>query len=235
MQCLEKDRTLRYRNVSELAVALLPYGPARARLSVERIAGILHAEGLSDESSGALSSPRSTCFAGRKDRSRPWAERLRKRAGRSSSIERSQGCALERIGALFVAGLVAGAVLMRHPSAETIVSQPTLPVVATLPAGTVPSVTPSSVPPLPSEPPPFATPAATLDAVANPPPAVTRVNHANPTSPVKRNPPASSPASAAANRANAPSPVSAPPAPSPQAPPRAESTPDPLQNLQMKN
>ena len=46
-KCLEKDRSRRYRNVAELALALLPFAPARARGSVERISGIIQAAGLS--------------------------------------------------------------------------------------------------------------------------------------------------------------------------------------------
>jgi serine/threonine-protein kinase len=40
-RCLEKDKTQRFSSVAELATALLPFAPASARLSVERIAGIL--------------------------------------------------------------------------------------------------------------------------------------------------------------------------------------------------
>jgi eukaryotic-like serine/threonine-protein kinase len=47
MKCLEKDRSNRYRNVAELAVALAPFAPKRARVSVERISGIIQAAGLS--------------------------------------------------------------------------------------------------------------------------------------------------------------------------------------------
>ena len=45
-RCLEKDRRLRYRNVGELAMALWPFAPARARHSVERISGILQSGGF---------------------------------------------------------------------------------------------------------------------------------------------------------------------------------------------
>ncbi len=46
-KCTEKDRRLRYRNVAELALALLPFAPRRAKASVERISGIIQAAGLS--------------------------------------------------------------------------------------------------------------------------------------------------------------------------------------------
>ncbi len=44
-RCLEKDRARRYANVSELANDLLPFGPASARLSVDRISRILGGAG----------------------------------------------------------------------------------------------------------------------------------------------------------------------------------------------
>ena len=53
-RCLEKDRGRRYGNIGELAVALLPFGPKRARASVERISGIIQAAGLSGS---ALATP----------------------------------------------------------------------------------------------------------------------------------------------------------------------------------
>jgi eukaryotic-like serine/threonine-protein kinase len=45
-RCLEKDRRRRFGNVAELAVALLPFAPKRARASVERISGIIQGAGL---------------------------------------------------------------------------------------------------------------------------------------------------------------------------------------------
>jgi serine/threonine-protein kinase len=46
-RCLEKDRRRRFANVAELAVALLPFAPKRARASVERITGIIQGAGMS--------------------------------------------------------------------------------------------------------------------------------------------------------------------------------------------
>jgi len=60
-KCLEKDRRQRYRNVAELALALLPFAPKRAKGSVERISGIIHAAGLS---ASALAVPLSPQTAG---------------------------------------------------------------------------------------------------------------------------------------------------------------------------
>jgi eukaryotic-like serine/threonine-protein kinase len=47
LRCLEKDRTKRYPNVAELAVALVEFGPKRSRSSAERISRVIQAAGLS--------------------------------------------------------------------------------------------------------------------------------------------------------------------------------------------
>ena len=54
LRCLEKERARRYLNVAELALALVDFGPKRARNSVERIARTIQAAGLS---ASALSLP----------------------------------------------------------------------------------------------------------------------------------------------------------------------------------
>jgi serine/threonine-protein kinase len=56
-KCLEKDRRERYRNVAELALALLPFAPRRAKASVERISGIIQAAGLSESALAVPVSP----------------------------------------------------------------------------------------------------------------------------------------------------------------------------------
>jgi hypothetical protein len=56
-KCLEKDRSRRYRNVAELALALLPFAPKRARASVERISGIIAGAGLSASALAVPPSP----------------------------------------------------------------------------------------------------------------------------------------------------------------------------------
>ena len=47
LTCLAKDRKNRYRNVAEMAVALLPFGPRQAKATVEKVVGIIQAAGLS--------------------------------------------------------------------------------------------------------------------------------------------------------------------------------------------
>jgi serine/threonine protein kinase len=56
-RCLQKDRRHRYRNVAELALALLPLAPKRAKGSVERISGIIQAAGLSASALAVPPSP----------------------------------------------------------------------------------------------------------------------------------------------------------------------------------
>jgi eukaryotic-like serine/threonine-protein kinase len=56
-RCLEKDRRMRYSNVGELALALLPFAPRRAKGSVERISGIIQAGGLSTSALAVPQSP----------------------------------------------------------------------------------------------------------------------------------------------------------------------------------
>ncbi len=47
-KCLEKDANRRYQNVAELAMALMPFGPKRSRLNVERAVSVLQGAGQVD-------------------------------------------------------------------------------------------------------------------------------------------------------------------------------------------
>ncbi|MBX3231546.1 MAG: serine/threonine protein kinase [Labilithrix sp.] len=44
-KCLQKDANKRFQNIAELAVALMPFGPKRTRLNVERAVAVLQAAG----------------------------------------------------------------------------------------------------------------------------------------------------------------------------------------------
>jgi serine/threonine-protein kinase len=55
--CLAKDRNRRYPNVAELALALSPFAPKRAKTTVERIVGIIQAAGLSQSALAMPPSP----------------------------------------------------------------------------------------------------------------------------------------------------------------------------------
>jgi serine/threonine protein kinase len=79
-KCLEKDQRQRYRNVAELALALMPFAPKRAKGSVERISGIIQAAGLS---ASALAVPASPQVDPRK----PLPARCRPRGGPRSGRE----------------------------------------------------------------------------------------------------------------------------------------------------
>src|SRR5262249_51198790 len=48
LSCLQKDATRRPQNVGELAKALLPFAPSRARLWVERIFGVLQIQNTAE-------------------------------------------------------------------------------------------------------------------------------------------------------------------------------------------
>jgi eukaryotic-like serine/threonine-protein kinase len=62
LRCLEKDRTRRFADVAEMAKALLPFAPASARASVDRISGILQVSALS--STALAPAPAATAPAG---------------------------------------------------------------------------------------------------------------------------------------------------------------------------
>ena len=56
-RCLQKDRLHRYRNVAELAAAIVPFGPPRSDLSLERISHVLGLATGADETISASMSP----------------------------------------------------------------------------------------------------------------------------------------------------------------------------------
>ena len=85
-RCLEKDRRNRYPNVGELALALLPFAPRRAKGSVERITGIIQAGGLS---TSALAVPQSP--TGRQRRPEGLCRRSDGQSERDAEGQRSSG------------------------------------------------------------------------------------------------------------------------------------------------
>src|SRR5687768_3839618 len=50
-KCLQKDRKKRYSNVAELAMALAPFAPKRAKVLVDRISRVIESAGLSESAS----------------------------------------------------------------------------------------------------------------------------------------------------------------------------------------
>jgi serine/threonine-protein kinase len=113
-RCLEKDRRHRYRNVGELARALLPFAPKRATASVERISGIIEAAGLAD--SERASPPLAAQAEGLSTEGTSPALTRTRRAAKRANIATLGGAAL--VGALC---LVTGAVLtLRRTVAPTL-------------------------------------------------------------------------------------------------------------------
>jgi serine/threonine protein kinase len=138
-RCLEKDPPQRYRHVGELALALLPFAPKRAKSSVERISGIIQSAGLS---ASALAVP-SSQGGGRQASS-----------GTLPPVGRTTGGAPKgrsvAIGAgLFAAlAIAAGAALLfflhKKVSVTRDESQPAASQVAATAASTTPSPTPDT-------------------------------------------------------------------------------------------
>jgi eukaryotic-like serine/threonine-protein kinase len=56
LRCLEKDRTKRFANIDQFAASLINVAPARARLSIERIARLTEAGGVASRSSSHMRS-----------------------------------------------------------------------------------------------------------------------------------------------------------------------------------
>ena len=56
-RCLQKDRAHRYRNVAELAAGIVPFGPPRSDLSLERISHVLGLTSGVDETISASMAP----------------------------------------------------------------------------------------------------------------------------------------------------------------------------------
>jgi serine/threonine protein kinase len=56
-RCLQKDRNLRHRNVAELAAGLVPFGPPRSDLSLERISHVLGLTAGPEQTASASLSP----------------------------------------------------------------------------------------------------------------------------------------------------------------------------------
>jgi serine/threonine-protein kinase len=149
-KCLEKDRDRRYRNVGELAVALLPYAPKRAKASVERIAGILQAAGLSESALAVPVSPPS-----RATLASAGTQLTLGRTTGGASLGGSRTIRLVGVGVVAAAAaFAAGILLMHHPhAAGDVVVQPA--------ASPIPSASPA-----PSAP-PADTPAPTPDVAVS--------------------------------------------------------------------
>ncbi len=108
-KCLEKDRRRRFRNVAELALALLPFAPKRARASVERISGIIEGAGLSASALAQPSSPPMTSTLVAPGTVAP--------VGRTTGGSRSRRTAIGAgvVGVLAMVAIAGSLLLLRHP------------------------------------------------------------------------------------------------------------------------
>jgi serine/threonine protein kinase len=176
--CLAKDRNRRYPNVAELAVALSPFAPKRAKATVERVAGIIQASGLSQSAVAmppsppeqlrveTLLSPRSVAPGS----VAPWSDTM---PGRRS--KRAIVWVLAGTGTLCAAGALA--LLLRSPTTPASVDvaqrapvaaggRPTA--IEDTPSAAVATATPPSV----EATPPIETISATVETTASPSPQV---------------------------------------------------------------
>jgi serine/threonine-protein kinase len=171
-KCLEKDRRQRYRNVGELALALLPFAPKRANASVDRISGIVQAAGLS---MSPLSVPPLPPLG-----STLLAPGTFGSVGRTTVGSTSRKTAIGAIllGAVALIGVVGSVVLLRRPTANGDGSQAAAVQTPTPPAPP-PAVDPPKPTALPAPPPAPLPPQASVQAAQSPVPK----SHAAPTKP----------------------------------------------------
>jgi eukaryotic-like serine/threonine-protein kinase len=180
LRCLERDRARRYTSISELGSALLPFGPRRARASVERISGVLRAAGLS---ATALASPPPS-----NDEAEPHASATAASWGKTAGPTRRGSWLIAGVGS---AMLVAGAAVWKltHIQATAVPSAPVVMASPPLPKASHPAEQPPAAlvaaPPLPpssaSSPPVTALPlpsTSLLTQAKGPPLAVARVRSA---------------------------------------------------------
>jgi serine/threonine protein kinase len=154
-RCLQKDRRQRYGNVAELAVALLEFGPKRARVSVERITGILQSAGLSASALALPPSPQ----PGVATRTVP--ETVAPVGRTASTLTRGKTAALSLVGVVAVSAAGGTALWFARrsavlPSTTTAIrSSPTTATASGTPEVTISSL--ATVPPAPGPPAPQAT------------------------------------------------------------------------------
>jgi serine/threonine-protein kinase len=170
-KCLEKDRRERYRNVGELALALLPFAPKRANASVDRISGIVQAARLSMSPLSVPPSPLGSTLL---------APGTFGSVGRTTVGSTSRKTAIGAIllGAVALFGVVGSVVLLRRAPANGDGSQ-----AAAVQTSSPPYLPPAVDPPkptTPAAPPPAPLPLqASVQTVPSPVP----TNHASPTKP----------------------------------------------------
>ena len=118
-RCLEKDRSKRYPNVAELALALAEFGSKRGRASAERVARVIQAAGLSTND---LTPPPSSGPA-----LRPVAEETMNAFGQTSPKKARGKGAVIGVAVAIVAVLALGITLYRGKSTASRETSPTDP------------------------------------------------------------------------------------------------------------
>jgi serine/threonine-protein kinase len=231
MRCLDKNRDLRFQNVGELAAALVPFAPRRARAIAERVCKVVGSTGV-EELTSLPAGPQATRNIG------PVAQVAPAHPGAStrSAWSETQDPGLPRRSAKWVwlvagAGLllgVGGVVLFRaqtasEPPAETAAAPPSASAQTGTPAANAAVAANPTPPSIEVTPVPPAVVAVTPAASASEPNAEAIVARPAPQAPVKRREsPRKTPAVSVAAAAN-PSPAAPPPSPPSPAP--AESKP----------
>jgi serine/threonine-protein kinase len=200
---LERDRNNRYANVAEFAMALAPFAPRRARLSIERVNRVIAGAGLGTSNTNIEEAmPSSTRYGGATGAA--W--------GASGVSKRSHGRIVGVvIGVLLaLAGVAAATVWFvrskKAPEVPADVTPPALPAEpAAAPAGSPIAVTPT---PAPVAPPSATTPASASPAAPPPKPAPATKGPTKVSAVAKTPPP--KPVAPAAAPAPAPAPLPAP-------------------------
>ena len=113
LRCIEKDRERRFRTVAELAHALMPYAPRRARASVERISRVISGEAYVPSSVGASPSEAPAALASSaRGTQASWGSTSTNKSG-------STWLVIGVVGALVVVGGVFAAVKALHPGGQS--------------------------------------------------------------------------------------------------------------------
>ena len=106
-RCMEKDRARRYGTVAELAQALSPFAPRRARASVERISRVIGGEGYVGSSAAPLSEAPAASIQAPHATQASWGQTSIKKGGGARALFIASSLLL-----LLAAGT--GAVLLTH-------------------------------------------------------------------------------------------------------------------------
>ncbi len=216
-RCMEKDRAQRYTTVADLAQALLPFAPRRARASVERISRVIGGDGYVPSTAAPLSEAPAASVGNAHATQASWGQTSSKKGGGARAL-------VLAVGALVLIAAGVGALKLMHQSPEV---APTGSASASVAAALAAEVTPprasAAAVPQPADELTNAPPTAAPAAVA-PAPAVELSANAKARKAVPSSPPAhgAKPAEPALTPAVAPA---KPPAPTP-APAKAPSGAD---------